>query len=120
MFTKKVIFTKMTDETLKTAIEMYQSGLTLRAVAENFDISYQRLHSLLKKRITMHPQVRFGDDSRFPPCNKADTRAHAKVRYALKSGKVKSRANAKLAIHRIPTKTHIAIWLGIMTTTTNP
>jgi predicted DNA-binding protein YlxM (UPF0122 family) len=56
---------KLTQEQVSEAIRLYEGGLSLSEVATFFGVSRQSMWDLLRRRIELRPQLRFGDDNHF-------------------------------------------------------
>jgi hypothetical protein len=56
---------KMTEDQVTEATKMYENGFSLQEVGDFFNVSRQSMHDLLKRRIKLRPQARFGEDNNF-------------------------------------------------------
>lgn len=56
---------KLTGEQAQAAVELYQSGLSLAPIAEQFGVSRQAMHDLLKRRTEMRPRARYAVENHF-------------------------------------------------------
>ena len=56
---------KLTPDTITEAIQCYQSGESLSVVAARFGVSRQSMWDVLRRRIQLRPQVRYGADNHF-------------------------------------------------------
>lgn len=77
----------MTTEQVSAATMLYQSGLSLADVAMCFGVSRQSMHDLLKRRMAMRPQLRYGAENHFyRGGERAEDRAHNIVEKAVQRG----------------------------------
>lgn len=56
---------KLTPEQAAECVRMYESGLSLQPIAEYFGVSRQSMWDLIRRRTTMRPQKRMGEDNHF-------------------------------------------------------
>lgn len=56
---------KLSDIQIQEAIKMYESGLSLADVGGFFEITRQAMWDLLRRRIDLRPQLRYGDENNF-------------------------------------------------------
>lgn len=56
---------KMTKDQVEECIKMYNAGLSLEPIANYFNVSRQAMWDLLRRRITLRSQKRFGEDNNF-------------------------------------------------------
>lgn len=48
------------------AVDMYNSGLSIGAIATSYGMSRQAMHKILKRRnVSLRPNLRFGEDNHF-------------------------------------------------------
>jgi hypothetical protein len=78
---------KMTPEQVEAAVTAYDNGESLATLAVRHGVTRQSMHDLLKRRTTMRPNLRYGDDNHFYRGGvRADDRAHNAVEAALRDG----------------------------------
>ena len=83
---------KLTQDQVDHAIEMYQSGMSLKPIAEYYGVSRQSMWGVLKRRITLRPQKRTGLDNHFFRGGaSSDGHANNMLEYALRKGYVKKK-----------------------------
>jgi len=56
---------KLSKQEVLEAIILYQDGLSLQKIAEYFGITRQAIWDLLKRRIELRPQKRYGKNNNF-------------------------------------------------------
>lgn len=80
---------KLTNEDVDNAIRWYQEGSSLADLAHIFSVTRQSMHDLLKRRMKLRPQLRYGEDNHFYRGGKrADARVHDITERAILSGKL--------------------------------
>ena len=78
---------KLTQEQVELACKWYEEGSSLADLAHEFGVTRQSMHDLLKRRITLRPKLRFGEDNHFYRGGKrADKKAHDEMEAALERG----------------------------------
>lgn len=78
---------KLTKEQAAESVRMYESGLSLAPIAKYFGVSRQAMWDLLRRRTTLRPQRREGEDSHFHRGgSRADAEAHNLVETAISQG----------------------------------
>jgi predicted HTH domain antitoxin len=79
---------KLTDEQVASAVRMYvELEMSLAPIAEYFGVSRQAMWDLLRRRVTMRPQKRYGSDNHFWRGGvRADGRAHDITEKAIERG----------------------------------
>jgi predicted DNA-binding protein YlxM (UPF0122 family) len=78
---------KLTLEQVDAAVSLYQSGLSLQAVAELFGVSRQSMHGVIKRRTETRPQQRYAAENHFYRGGPtAEDRAHNIVEKAVLRG----------------------------------
>lgn len=78
---------KLTQEQVAECIKMYKSGLSLSPIASYFGVSRQAMWDLLRRRIELRPQKRFGKANHFYRGGKqADDPANNLVETAIRQG----------------------------------
>ena len=78
---------KLTLDQATAAVELYKGGLSLADVAMCFHVTRQSMHDLLKRRMELRPQARYGVENHFyRGGTKADARAHDIVEKAVLRG----------------------------------
>lgn len=78
---------KLTPEQVDMAVKWYEEGSSLADLAHEFSVSRQSMHDLLKRRIKLRPQQRFGKDNHFfRGGSRADKKAHDIMEDAIKRG----------------------------------
>ena len=78
---------KLTLAEVDASLALYESGLSLADVAECFHVSRQSMHDLLKRRITLRPQLRYAAENHFYRGGaRAEDRAHNIVEKAVIRG----------------------------------
>ena len=82
-------FKKLTQEQVLAAVDFYDSGESLGNIAQIFGVTRQAMHDLLKRRTTMHPQLRYGVENHFYRGGpKAQDIAHNVVEKAVLRGRL--------------------------------
>lgn len=80
---------KLTQEQVNLAAEWYQAGSSLADLAHEFGVSRQSMHDLLKRRVALRPQLRFGTSNHFYRGGaRADKYAHNLVEDAIERGRL--------------------------------
>jgi hypothetical protein len=80
---------KLTLEDVNTAISMYQDGKSLAQIAEVFHVGRHSMHDVLKRRMTLRPQLRCAAENHFYRGGAdAEDRAHNAVENAIRRGKI--------------------------------
>lgn len=80
---------KLTPDQVKSAVDMYEMGLSIAPIAEYFGVTRQAMWDLLRRRTAMRPQKRYGTASHFWRGGaKADGRAHDIVEKAIQAGRL--------------------------------
>lgn len=78
---------KLTPEQALECVRMYESGVACGPIAKYFSVSRNAMYDLLKRRTTMRPQQRHGDENHFARKGRsADDHAQNMVEYALRKG----------------------------------
>lgn len=78
---------KLTLDQVDAAVKLYGSGLSLADVAMCFHVSRQSMHDLLKRRMELRPQARYGVENHFYRGGaKVGDRAHDIVEKAILRG----------------------------------
>ena len=80
---------KLTPDQSDSAVQMYDSGMSLAPIAEYYGVSRQAMWDKLRRRTAMRPQARFGSDNHFwRGGTKANERAHDIVEKAVLAGRL--------------------------------
>lgn len=78
---------KLTPDQVESAVRMYRDlEMSLAPIAEYFGVSRQGMWDLLRRRIEMRPQKRYGPANHFWRGTKSDGRAHDITEKALERG----------------------------------
>lgn len=77
---------KLTEEQVEQSIGMYIEGMSLQQIGEIMNVSRQAMHDLLKRRITLRSNKRYGKDNHFYRGVKSDGAAHDAFEDALRRG----------------------------------
>jgi len=78
---------KLTSEQAEECVRLYESGLSLQPIAKYFGMSRQGMWDLLRRRTTMRPQKKMGNENHFYRGGAtADERANDILEYAIKTG----------------------------------
>lgn len=78
---------KLTQEQVVECVKMYNSGLSMAPIAKYFNISRSAMYDLLKRRIKLRPQKRYGLDNHFARTGDvADDHAQNVLEYASRKG----------------------------------
>lgn len=78
---------KLTQEQVDLACRWYEEGSSLADLAHEFGVSRQSMHDLLKRRITLRPQLRYGSENHFYRGGaRADKKAHDEMEVAIERG----------------------------------
>ena len=78
---------KLTPEQAAESVAMYERGLALGPIAKYFGVSRQAMWDLIRRRTTMRPQKRDGDENHFHRGGSlSDTKAQHLVASAVRSG----------------------------------
>lgn len=86
----KMIMGKLSKDEKLEAIKLYQKGMSLKEVADFYDVTRQAMHDMLKRRIELRSQKRFGKDNHFYRGGESmNSRAHDILEKALQKGLVK-------------------------------
>lgn len=80
---------KLTEAQAAQSVDLYRDGLSLGQIAARFGVTRQSMHDLLKRRIELRPQLRFGKDNHFyRDGRRAVDRAQNKLEKAIARGEV--------------------------------
>lgn len=80
---------KLTPEQVSEAVAFYGSGSSLADLAHVYSVSRQSMHDLLKRRISLRPNLRFGAENHFyRGGRRADKQAHDKMEKAIGRGEL--------------------------------
>jgi predicted DNA-binding protein YlxM (UPF0122 family) len=80
---------RLTEEQKREATRMYEAGNSCGAIAKRFGVSRQSMHEVLKRRTTMRPQLRYGQENHFYRGGaKAVDAAQNKVEKAILRGRI--------------------------------
>lgn len=78
---------KLTPDQVAESVRMYEAGLSLAPIADYFGVSRQGMWDLLRRRITLRPQQRSGEENHFHRGGGTqDDHAHNMVEYAVHKG----------------------------------
>ncbi|PHR17629.1 MAG: hypothetical protein COA38_20405 [Fluviicola sp.] len=78
---------KLTQGNVDDAVAMYRRGVSCGPIAEYFGVSRNSMHGVLKRRVVMRPQKRYGKDNHFYRGGpRADDPVHNLVEKAVASG----------------------------------
>ena len=78
---------KLTKEQAAECVKMYDGGLSLQPIADYFGVSRQAMWDLLRRRTTMRPQKRTGEENHFHrKGSTADDQAQNLCEYAVRKG----------------------------------
>ena len=77
---------KLTEKQVEESIKLYQQGISLQKIGELFNVTRQSMHDLLKRRIKLRSNKRFGKDNNFYRNTKADDKCLNIYEYALQKG----------------------------------
>jgi len=78
---------KLTEAQVEESVRMYRSGLSLGAIGAYFGVSRQSMWDLLRRRMKLRPQLRFGSKNHFHRGGvRSDGLAHNLVETACSSG----------------------------------
>jgi predicted DNA-binding protein YlxM (UPF0122 family) len=84
---------KLTKQNVEQAVALYQKGLSLQKVADYFSVSRQAMWDLLRRRIPMRSQQRYGEENHFHRGGQtASDRAQNLIEEAIKIGAIKKPA----------------------------
>ena len=86
---------KLTEEQAAEAVKMYDDGMSLAPIAEFYGVSRQGMWDLLRRRTTMRPQKRYGDENHFHRGTKADDRAQNLLEQAIARGVVERKTHCE-------------------------
>lgn len=83
---------KLTPEQAETCVKMYEAGLSLQPIAEYFGVSRQSMWDLLRRRTTMRPKLRYGEENHFYRGGEtADDQAQNMVEHAIRAGSMEKK-----------------------------
>lgn len=78
---------KLTEDQVDQSVKMYQHGMSLQQIGEFYNVSRQSMHDLLKRRIELRPQKRYGKDNHFYRGGKiSDDKVHNITEKAIANG----------------------------------
>ena len=79
----------MSEKSVEEAIRLYGEGFSLSQIAQRYNVSRQSMHDLLKRRITLRSNVRYGSDNNFyRGGSRAKDIAHNQLEYAVAKGDI--------------------------------
>lgn len=80
---------KLTQEQVADATRNYEQGMSLGDLAHVYGVTRQAMWDLLRRRTTLRPQARFGNENHFyRGGRRSDARAHDVVDKAIQSGRL--------------------------------
>lgn len=79
---------RLTEEQKRSAVVMYEAGLSCAQVGDYFGVSRQSAWDVLRRRTTMRPRERHGSDNHFWRGTSDDDRAQNIVEKALAAGRL--------------------------------
>lgn len=83
---------KLTQEQVEEAVDMYGEGWSCAKLGERYGVTRQAMWDLLRRRTTLRPRERHGEDNHFYRGGRtASSRAHDLLEQALKDGVVQRR-----------------------------
>jgi hypothetical protein len=78
---------RLTDEQITECVKMYQSGLSLEDVGNFFGATRQAMWDLLRRRIDLRPQLKYGEENNFYRGGiSSDPHVHDVTEKAIKKG----------------------------------
>ena len=81
---------KLTEQQVIESVKMYENGLSLQKIGDYFNVSRQSMWDLLRRRIELRSQKRYGKDNNFyRNGDVASDKAQNVLEYAIKSGNIK-------------------------------
>jgi len=83
--TGEIIMAKLAKRQVEESVNLYKKGFSLQQIADYFFVSRQAMWDLLRRRIKLRPQKKYGTDNNFYRGGKsADDHAQNIVEYALR------------------------------------
>ena len=80
---------KLTEDQVNSAMEGYDQGMSLADLAHIYGVTRQSMHDLLKRRMELRPNLRYGSDNHFYRGGlRADKRAHDIMEKAILKGEL--------------------------------
>ena len=80
---------KLTEEQVATALDGYHQGMSLQDLAHIYSVTRQSMWDLLRRRTTLRPQLRYGEDNHFYRGGaRADGEAQDILESAMRDGEV--------------------------------
>jgi len=80
---------KLTERQVKEAIKGYQQGMSLQDLAHIYFVTRQAMWDLLRRRISLRPQLRYGKENHFyRGGSRADGKANDILERAMRYGKI--------------------------------
>lgn len=88
---------KLTKDQAENCVKMYESGMSLQPIAEYYGVSRQAMWDMLRRRITLRPQKKYGKANHFSRNGEiADDNAQNIVEYAVRSGVIEKKTHCEI------------------------
>lgn len=95
--TKESVNKILIEDKYAYAVKLYEQGLSLQQVADYYGVTRQAMWDALRRRTTLRPQLRYGDDNHFYRGGEtADDHAQNMVEYAIRTGTLEKKETCEV------------------------